>query len=355
MDIVKEKISPRDVSFLSNGKTLYTSDFRAIGESADYKIPIMWKYENLMPWILEGEKVFINNDCDINYFNENDLIVVPKETNPQISIYKRGEKVVLPEDVENLWVAVPHSDADCFAKKNNLKINYSYEDFLRRNNKIKQKELLGDITPPWKPFFKKKETKEFTATVSEGFLKKEYGSGGFTIFNIGTENEKEQLMKMVDESDANWYFEKRIGGTPYSVQCLKERKTERVVIFGFAEQMIEGGKYFKGLDVKPLEILKGDVFSSLCTAIQRMSILLENYEGFFGVDFFIDKHGKALVLEFNIRLTSATIPTLLLNEKDANKGRYIEEEEKIKTERGIVRLNHDSNGKGSDYLNFYKK
>ncbi len=117
MIISRKKIKPRNVNFLCNEKTLYTSDFRAIGESMDYKIPAMWKYENLMPWIIKGKKVFINSDCNIIYPRENDLIIIPKGSNPQISIYKRAEKIILPRDIESLWVAIPCPDSDSFARK----------------------------------------------------------------------------------------------------------------------------------------------------------------------------------------------------------------------------------------------
>jgi len=354
MDIIKQKIKAKEVSFLSDEKTVYTSDFRVIGESMEYKIPAMWKYENLMPWMLEGKKVFINDDCNIDYFNENDLIAIPKATNPQISIYKRGENIALPRDIESLWVAVPHPDADYFAKKRKLKLNYSYKDFLYRNNKIKQKELLIGMTPLWKKFSKRAEIKEIVSIKNKGFLKKDYGSGGFTIFNLGKEDEKERLIKMIDEDTCSWYFEEQASGIPYSIQCLKERNSGKIVIFGFAEQIIEGDKHFKGLTVKPLEELEGDVFDSLCSAIRKTSSLLEEYEGFFGVDFFIDEMDKVLVLELNVRLTSATIPTLLMNEEKKTRGLYIEEEKNIKKEKGVIELNHDSTDKTVDYLNLNK-
>lgn len=355
MEIIREKISPKNVSFLFDQRAVYTSDFRAIGESADYDIPAMWKYENLMPWIVENQKVFINNDHNIKYSNKNNLITIPKAPNSQVSIYKRSEKIALAGDIKSLWVAIPHPDADCFAQKNNLNLNYSYEDFLYRNNKIKQKKLLKNITPSWKLFFKKEEIKEVIDSESKGFLKREHGSGGFTVFNLDKESERQNLIKMIDENDSNWYFEEQVEGAPCSVQCLKDGKSGKVIIFGFAVQIMEEDKYFKGLDIKPLETLKENVFDSLCIAIKRLSPLLENYEGFFGIDFFIDEFGKILVLEFNIRLTSATIPTLLLNKKKLSEGLYLEEEDEITSEREVISLNYDSVNKKTDYLSFYKK
>ncbi len=355
MIITKEKIKPGDVNFLCDEKTLYTSDFRVIGESMDYKIPAMWKYENLMPWILEGKKVFINGDCNIDYSKENNLIIIPKDPNPQISIYKRAEKIILPEDIENLWVAIPHPDADSFTKKKNLKINYSYKDFLYKNNKIKQKKLLGDLTPSWIVFSKRREVKEFISTKQKGFLKQEHGSGGFTVFNLNEEKEKKELTEMVDKNNINWFFEEQVSGVPYSIQCLKEKNSEKVVVFGFAKQLIEKGKHFKGLDIKPLESIREDVFNSLCVAIERVNPLLRDYEGFFGIDFFIDKSKNVLVLEFNIRLTSATIPVLLINEKNNRRGVYLEEEQKTKKENQVINLNYDNTNKKFDYLKIFKK
>ncbi|MCX6730065.1 MAG: hypothetical protein NT058_01015 [Candidatus Portnoybacteria bacterium] len=69
--ITKKKLKSKDINFLQNKKALYVSDFRAISESMDYKIPTMWKYENLFPWILNNQNVVVNEDGNnLNYSNK---------------------------------------------------------------------------------------------------------------------------------------------------------------------------------------------------------------------------------------------------------------------------------------------
>jgi hypothetical protein len=53
--------------------------------------------------------------------------------------------------------------------------------------------------------------------------------------------------------------------------------------------------------------------------------LLKDYIGFFGLDFIIGEDGMVLILEANIRLTAATIPTLLANMAGGTDASYKED------------------------------
>lgn len=148
--ILKQTIKPKEIKFLQDNRSLYIFDFRALGESMEYDIPAMWKYENLMLWILEGRHAVVNEFYqDISYPSQNKLSVVRKGKDARISVARKLCKKKIPNGIESLWVAAPHPDADQLAQQKNLIINYTYSDFLFRNKKIKQKELLRKMTPDW--------------------------------------------------------------------------------------------------------------------------------------------------------------------------------------------------------------
>jgi len=119
MNITKLPIKAKQISFLNEANTLYSCDFRSIGESIEYKIPAMWKYENLIPWIVIGKHVLVNNSKGAKFTEENQLIHLEADRDPRVSIYQRARNVELPSKIDKLWVAVPHPDADLLAKEKN--------------------------------------------------------------------------------------------------------------------------------------------------------------------------------------------------------------------------------------------
>src|SRR5690606_9127852 len=81
-------LQPQDVSFLSDRKTLYSMDFRAMSEDMTYDIPAMFKYENLLPWVLRGQHVCINDIEPLpRYGAANDYLRVPVTGDSRDSLY----------------------------------------------------------------------------------------------------------------------------------------------------------------------------------------------------------------------------------------------------------------------------
>lgn len=310
MKITKKKLKIKDIGFLNEDKTIYSVDFRAISENMEYEIDAMWKYENLSPWIVKNRYVTVNEVYeDINYMNDNNYLVLNKGANSKISVYKRLEEQ-LPKDAKNLWVAIPHPDADVLAKGNELDINYKYEDFIRLNNKITQKELFGELTPEWEILQSTDDLENLGSKYENGFIKREEGSGGYTVFKLGDVEGDENFKNLLNSG--RWYVEQRAKGIPHSIQCVKNG--DEVTIFGYTEQIIEDDKYFYGSNIKNLEELPIKTEQELNTALKQLEPLIESYNGFFGIDYFQDIGGSISILEVNVRLTAATIPTLLNNE-----------------------------------------
>lgn len=333
MKIYIKKIKPEEIEFLQDNHTLYTCDFRSISENMEYVIPEMWKYENLLGWILKGKNIAANEDYKkLKYPFSNNFYEFKKGSDPRISIYK---KILTPnKNIEKLWVAIPHPIADELAKDNNLQLNYSYSDFLLRNDKIKQKKLLKDLTPEWKiigkdDFFKLKETK--------GFIKRKLGSGGFTVFDVKKlKNVNKDLLK-----DDEWYFEKFVNGKSYSIQCLADKNSD-ITIFGFSQQIIINKTNFSGSKILNIEKLDNKTIEALKKGIQKIGPLLKNYVGFFGIDFIMNKN-TVQILEANIRMTAATIPTLLTNMCACDNAVYHEDIEDNKDRSIIISLDKNNN------------
>lgn len=343
-------IQPSDIDFLQRKYTLYTIDFRAIGEALNMEIVDMWKYENLLPWILADQNVVVNErHSDIFYRHSNTFLTAQTAPKASTSIYKRMTAINLPESIQSLWTAIPHPDADRFCEERNIRNSTSYTDFLRRNDKLAQKRLLLEQTPKWALVGKNDLTAK---TWSKGFFKRQYGSGGFTIFTIDEVLSDGNARGMFDDPKALWFYEEFASGFPCSIQCLRSDSLG-TVIFGFSKQKIAEGKHYYGSDLQEMNELSIDVSNQLMQAIEKLDPLLDDYEGFFGIDFMLD--GSIVsILEANIRLTAATIPTLLKNEYHLKNCAYIEDVAQADAEKDDLRLTIHPDGDKNDSIRCHR-
>lgn len=321
--IVKKKIIPAEINFLNYNDCLYSTDFRTISENKNYKIFAMWKYENLCPWMLKDKYVVVNEESsNLKYSESNHLIVAKKSHDPRTSIYKRYSKIDPNKRINRVWVAIPHPDADQYCQSNNLKINYSFENFLKLNNKIIQKKILKNHTPEWETVKSENNLELLKKNNRQGYIKRKYGSGGYAVFKItNLNNEFDVLFKQNPE---DWFFERKINGRSCSIQCIKD-ELGNIVIFGFSEQIIEQGRFYSGSKIFSLDSLKDGIYEQLKVCLELLNKLLKDYVGFFGLDFIITDQETVFVLEMNVRLTAVTIPTLLFNKASGNEALYKED------------------------------
>lgn len=352
--IIKKDIKSSDISFLQKSGCLYISDFRAISESMSYSIPAMWKYENLLPWILKNKDVCVNeNAIELKFKNKNNLIVLPRKSNPKISIFKKvSNKIIKKHKIKELWVAIPHPDAGVLAKKYNLKLNYTYQTFDILNDKLRQKELIPDLTPNYENINSLEQIIAFKKNNRNGFIKKRHGSGGYTVFKIENvfDSKFEDLFK---KAPNDWYFEEFAEGEPHSIQCLKTSDSEDIVVFGFTKQHILEERYFTGSSIYSTDKINKKVWVQLKKALKNFSSMLKPYEGFFGVDFMIDSKANILILEANIRMTTATIPTLISNDLNIDHSEYREDLNIKKNNIKNLILTEDKIDNLSDQLKLY--
>ena len=328
---------------------------RSIGESMDYNIPAMWKYENLMPWILKDKFTAVNDTSRMRYANKNRFLHLAKGHDSKISVYQKLFIIPLPDEVNGLWVGVPHPDADRMARVKKLKINYTYKDFLKRNDKLQQKILLEKQTPLWNQVKNIKKLNAILGKSPRGYLKRKHGSGGFTVFDTQAAGTNKKFKELYNKNASDWFFEEYVEGASCSIQCLKYKGKDEVTVFGYAEQILAEGKYFIGSKIKSLDDLNTQVFKQLSMAIQRLSPLLQGYEGFFGLDFIVTSDEKVFVLEANVRLTAVTIPTLLTNCVAGKKALYREDVKGKMTKKGVVVLAVDQSNNSVDTLEFFKQ
>lgn len=343
-------IKPQDFLFLQKEPTLYSGDFRAVGESLLYDIPTMWKYENLLPWILDNQVVAVNDGYKkLQYPATNQYLVAPRPQGAKQSLLNRLEWPTTPS-VESLWVAVPHPDTDSLAQEHSLSLNYTYVDFLQRNDKIRQKELLADSSPPWELLKTPADIEKIASEKTSGFIKRRHGSGGYTVFPVNQLEMSDEFRDLTQKSE--WFFEDEAKGTPFSIQCVHHPQDDTTIIFGYSKQHIANGKYFIGSSLLPVTELTETALHQLETGIKRLQPLLKGYEGFFGLDFIVDENDEVQILEANIRLTAATVPTLLMNMSGHTNAEFREDVPKDKADTATLILTRDDSEKTLDTLTF---
>lgn len=293
-----------EIPELNLNDTLYISDFRAIAESLDYEIYAMYAYEGLSKYLIGNNA---KNSYSIDFTQKSSAPFAPIGTKHSESVAAR--LIQVPDSIRNIWTAIPHPDIDIYASIRGLKLNYSYSDLLKYNNKISQKKLLGKNTPNYNIV----ETTEdvYKATTNPNcFIKIAIGSGGYNIYDMSkTEDVIEARNKAADIAYGEWYIEDRVEGVPMSIQVYKS--SNQHIIFGLTEQYLENGSKYSGSNILNLNKVR-NYEKQLRQIVAEISPLIENYAGFYGIDFFLDDN-KINVLEINVRLTAATIPVLLAN------------------------------------------
>lgn len=331
MKIEYKKLTPNEVEDFQDENTLYSFDFRALGEDLFMEIPEMRKYENLGKWIIKNKHHTSNEWEELDkkriQLNHNHL---SKDT-----IYSRLKEVNLPDEIKKLWVAVPHPDSDILAIEKNLEINYKHFLFEKLNDKLFQKKFLGNLSPEFIEINSFLQLKNILEKDNNFFLKKRHGSGSFTSYDCQKKDFKffssnEFIRKYISKGD--FFLERKINGKPLSVQVFK--KEENYVVFGFTEQLFDKDGFYEGNLIYSPELIKDKKFIE--EVISKCNSLLKEYNGFFGIDFMEEESGKNYVLELNVRVTAVTVPTLVSNEKNFDKAKYLENVKK--PEKGDIVL-----------------
>lgn len=327
-----------EIKFLSSPHTLFVCDFRATGESLEYDIPAMWKYENLLAHIVDSGTVLCNEDIsELQFVNSNQhRIILAKSDDSKISLISKLDNNTNKPSFAQIWTAVPHPDIDTYSRENNIPVQYSYEDFLRFNNKIHQKKLCTAVTPEW---IEIENNEHYNKVLQENvfeskiyFLKRSIGSGGYCIWE--TED------KTNIDNEYAYFVEKKVEGIASSVQICSIGNDN--IIFAYSHQLNSNNKEFCGgkiLDLKELPAYCLDAINHIIQQLQNG--LLNNYQGFWGIDFIDDKTAqKCWFLEANVRLTALTVPSLLKNTYfPNNKGLFVEDsEEKPGTEATLIAI-----------------
>lgn len=316
MDIEWQPLQSREISLLQSPKTLYVFDLRGPNVIPWLEIPDFWKYENILPWILEKRHVIINEDYRrLRYPNDNKYLVAPKTSDARVSLIER----IPPHTLGNfsaLWMGVPHRAADLLADRFNLPLNYSFVDFKIYNDKYAQKRYFDGLTPEWKEIHSLDSIESYWKENSDWFLKRRYGSGGWQVLDLARTSISDLERALSRSTD--WYVEQKIEGDVYSIQCLRLPKENITHVFGLVRQRIEDGTHFVGGRILPLSDSNSFIHEQIQQTIQKMESLLKNYEGFYGIDFIMASTQKIYILEANVRMTAMTIPVLVANDLKKN-------------------------------------
>lgn len=305
--IIFRDLCVTDIPLLCNKETLYTFDPRSILDECLGKHRYIVSCENLPAGILRNQHIAVNQYA-VKHTDptRNSLLTAEISGDPRVSLYLRLKESDLPVEIKNLFVAVPHPEADKLATEKGWNINCNYPDFLVYNNKIKQKELLGDLTPAWEIIDPK--TYFFDGT-DNCYFKREVGAGGYATFHASDLNGMKRPSR---KYPSRWFREEAIDGDPKSVQVFRH-DSGNYTVFGYSEMKIIFRKNYAGGLMKRASSLPDFLRRDISSALERLDPLFNGYTGFMGLDF-IESNEKMQVLEANVRVTMATFATLQLNE-----------------------------------------
>jgi len=310
-------ITIKEVDIFQKEDTLYISDFRGLSENFELEIPAYFKYENIFEHV--QPKAYVTNDVHRSTSKIYKNYIAPVVTDPRITVLERLVATTGSIPFTTIWQTVPHPSSDKICSNGGIKNNYTYDAYLLKNNKISQKKL-HPLSPEWE-ILSNKNYSELEKQYKNFYIKREVGSGGFMVFHH-SEIQKSDVDRLMNDQSSKWYIEKEIQGTPHSVQILSTNNNH--TIFGWAEQTISENKYFSGAKIKQIQHIPLNFLSFVNDSIQYLAPLLNDYSGFWGIDFIIDNNKKIHFLEANIRTTTLSIPTLLAN-ATGKPGTYIEE------------------------------
>jgi len=298
-----------DLPELNDRHSLYTFDPRSILDECLGKHRYIVSCENLLCQMLSNQHTVVNQyAAKLPQRQLNELFVVPITGDPRPSLYTRMQNRILPDEIEHLYVCVPHPEADLLAEHLNLHLNFKYSDFLRYNDKIAQKTLLGDLSPKWRMFDPKTESFDDAA---DCFYKRANGAGGYATFHS---SDRQGMKPPSRKYPALWFKEETVEGSPCSVQIYKTLEDEYLV-FGYSEMRIIERKTYAGGLMRRIDVLPSRIREQIQEAIRRLDPLLKSYSGFMGLDFMLNDENLQ-VLEANVRVTMATFATLELNASD---------------------------------------
>lgn len=315
MEISIQPLVPEQIPFLHQENTLFILDYRSLWESFDYDIPSMWKYENLAPWILKEQTILVNqNSSLLHYGNNNHLLTINTWDSAKISLIERAEKSWILQNIsfDGIFAFIPHPAIDEFCQRYNKKLSYTYKDFVILNDKIQQKKAVI-YTPKWHLI---QDFSELQAIPDKHnfYVKRGIWSGWFTVFKLDTLEWNEKFKDLLNTSDER-YLEEKEYGECMSIQVCKT--DNECIVFWLTKQYIKEEKEFCWAEIIDINLLSKNSFlrEKLHTCISNLcEKLLSSYTGFFGIDFIYDEQNQTFwFLEWNIRLTAMTIPTLIHN------------------------------------------
>jgi hypothetical protein len=330
MNVTRFRLSPHHLKELRNPRALFIVDFRAISNQLSDASTWAFYYENmLLPFVEEGFVVINQNALpELIKASTAHLVTIPATTKISSSVAQRIYKNIDWANIDAIWAAVPHPDIDRLARDNNKPLNYSYAQFSRYNDKILQKKTVPqELTPEWS------EEDGVMIAPKDCYLKKRLGSGGLEVWSSAqTHNyDGQEYAALMKEDPSNWYCEKEIKGTVCSAAFYT--RGEDVIMYGWSEQIFAeqavtsciGGK------LHDPESINEVAFKGLCECVDALyKELFEAYQGVWGIDFILEEGtGKFYFLETNVRLTTLTIPHLLLGKLGKNEGIYSEDIENV--------------------------
>ena len=341
------RLQPHQIKELRNPRTLYLVDFRAISSSISQNSFWVYYYENMVLPVIEKGWAVMNEGALPEYTTAPGVTYItadaPEKTlTPlayRLSTFKNWD------DIDQIWTAIPHPAIDALATEKGKKLNYGFEAYRRNNDKLTQKRCLPpELTPAWK---------EGVHDAAPGYLlKHRFGCGGLEVWHPDHTHNLDgvSFSNLVQQNPDGWYQEKLITGISCSASLYTEG--DDTIIFGWSKLIFPqraplsclGGRLYDPAFLAPNLLSK---LKRCITALQEG--VLENYQGFWGIDFMIEVSTQEFYfLEANVRLTTLTVPHLILGKLGLAEGIFQEDMTVVK--KGGIVLNKDTVTPGYDVL-----
>ncbi len=341
------RLTPRHIAEFRSAKTLYISDFRAASSSVGEHSTWLVYYENMLLPVVSAGTVVVNDGYLPSLQREGVHSCISAHPHGFVSIAERLPDTLNWDEIDQIWTAVPHPAIDRLAEMHGKKSTYSYTDFCRFNNKVLQKQCVpAELTSVW-------GKDSILDHVQPGYyLKHEFGCGGLEVCTVGHEKnyDGQNFREMIEKDPDHWYWEEEVQGVSCSVSLYT--RGDDTVVFGWSEQIFAThaktsciGGTLHAPESLPIQVRQGleACVSALLTG------LLTTYQGFWGIDYIVSKEtGNIVFLEANVRVTTVTIPQLLLGEMGHAEGVF--EEDVITIPKNGRVTNWDSSSKTCDVL-----
>jgi|GEM_PF-2515610 len=340
------RLQPHHIPELRNARTLFAVDFRACSSAVSENSWWVSYYENMLLPVIEKGWAVMNQEA-LPLYKEVpgvEYVVASHSSELLKPLAQRLQEFSQWDAIDEIWAGVAHPALDALAAEKGKLLSYSFPDYRKNNDKILQKlSIPSNLTPAWK---------RGVHQAAKGFLlKNSFGCGGLEVWHPDqTHNLDGVPFTQVVKENEGWYQEQFIQGVSCSASLYSNGSD--TIIFGWSELLFSETSSLSCLGGKLHDVatLESYILKPLTICIDALKEgPLKNYQGFWGIDFIVENGTRDFYfLEANVRLTTLTVPQLLLGKLNATEGVF--HEDLVEVQKYEIVTNYDAGTKKYDVL-----